>query len=204
MSQFSTPASSITQVFLPAPDSSARPPGTSLGTINAISGNPNDVTRPRKRRRPALACFECRRRKVKCDRNHPCSPCIQSKFTSCEYDKRTTISHARRTHEGRLPGSSSHQLPPSDPPRAVDAESLIINHFPTPDSLTKTSSVREASHSAEQSPLPGIPSPPSDRTTEQLLQRIKDLEKKLSDSQKSVPKSPGTGNDQDIQRSSCK
>ena len=30
---------------------------------------------PRKRRRPAFSCVQCRRRKVKCDREEPCGPC---------------------------------------------------------------------------------------------------------------------------------
>lgn len=29
----------------------------------------------RKRRRPALSCVECRRRKIKCDRDYPCEHC---------------------------------------------------------------------------------------------------------------------------------
>lgn len=32
--------------------------------------------RLRRRRRPALSCLECRRRKIKCDRNDPCRHCI--------------------------------------------------------------------------------------------------------------------------------
>lgn len=39
---------------------------------------------PRKRRRPALACTACRRRKVGCDHNNPCGQCMQSK-SSCVY-----------------------------------------------------------------------------------------------------------------------
>ncbi|KAG9233581.1 fungal-specific transcription factor domain-containing protein [Amylocarpus encephaloides] len=39
----------------------------------------------RKRRRPALSCVECRRRKIKCDRNIPCAPCTQSKSATCTY-----------------------------------------------------------------------------------------------------------------------
>ena len=30
----------------------------------------------KRRRRPALSCIECRRRKIKCDRNDPCTHCI--------------------------------------------------------------------------------------------------------------------------------
>ncbi|KAI0157936.1 hypothetical protein GGR52DRAFT_181509 [Hypoxylon sp. FL1284] len=33
----------------------------------------------RKRRRPALSCLECRRRKIKCDRNQPCAHCVSSR-----------------------------------------------------------------------------------------------------------------------------
>ena len=43
------------------------------------------VVPPRKRRRPALSCVECRRRKIKCDRNDPCSQCTQAKVASCTY-----------------------------------------------------------------------------------------------------------------------
>ncbi len=42
--------------------------------------NPN----PRKRRRPAPSCQECKRRKVKCDRSEPCGHCILSK-KQCHY-----------------------------------------------------------------------------------------------------------------------
>lgn len=39
---------------------------------------------PRRRRRPALACVDCRRRKIKCDRNNPCAHCVATK-TPCIY-----------------------------------------------------------------------------------------------------------------------
>jgi hypothetical protein len=39
----------------------------------------------RKRRRPALACEQCRRRKVKCDRTSPCGPCRRSGSDLCTY-----------------------------------------------------------------------------------------------------------------------
>ncbi|KAF2475088.1 uncharacterized protein BDR25DRAFT_253900 [Lindgomyces ingoldianus] len=35
---------------------------------------------PRRRRRPALSCLECRRRKIKCDRNEPCAHCVSAKI----------------------------------------------------------------------------------------------------------------------------
>ena len=40
---------------------------------------------PKKRRRPALSCVECRKRKVKCDRNQPCGPCKRMNVSTCTY-----------------------------------------------------------------------------------------------------------------------
>jgi hypothetical protein len=57
----------------------------------------------RKRRRPALSCAECRRRKIKCDRNIPCSPCKLAKSATCTYSPEGL---ARKSH-GILPDVSS-------------------------------------------------------------------------------------------------
>ena len=64
------------------------------------------VTVPaRKRRRPALSCIECRRRKIKCDRNMPCNHCIQSKNAVCSYKDLHPSAHSRtaRTTEKTAP-----------------------------------------------------------------------------------------------------
>ncbi|SPO01477.1 uncharacterized protein DNG_04150 [Cephalotrichum gorgonifer] len=39
----------------------------------------------KKRRRPALSCEQCRRRKVRCDRGTPCTTCVQSGVRGCSY-----------------------------------------------------------------------------------------------------------------------
>lgn len=46
----------------------------------------------RNKRRPALACQECRRRKIRCDRRTPCGQCSKANAPSCSYvcDNRTT------------------------------------------------------------------------------------------------------------------
>lgn len=53
---------------------------------------------PRKRRRPALSCEQCRRRKIKCDRIYPCGQCLQSKTASCTYspDSVPGVGHVNR------------------------------------------------------------------------------------------------------------
>jgi hypothetical protein len=47
----------------------------------------------RKRRRPAVACIECRRRKIKCDRTLPCRSCMIGS-SPCVYDGFSTIANA--------------------------------------------------------------------------------------------------------------
>ncbi|XMA20749.1 hypothetical protein WAI453_013540 [Rhynchosporium graminicola] len=46
----------------------------------------------RKRRRPALACEQCRRRKIKCDRTYPCGQCTQLKTSACSYSSPAPVS----------------------------------------------------------------------------------------------------------------
>ncbi|KAF2646535.1 hypothetical protein P280DRAFT_544881 [Massarina eburnea CBS 473.64] len=41
---------------------------------------------PRRRRRPAVSCVLCRRRKIRCNRETPCSNCVRSKTDTCVYD----------------------------------------------------------------------------------------------------------------------
>jgi hypothetical protein len=44
-----------------------------------------DGAGPVKRRRAALSCVECRRRKVRCDRQRPCGPCTKTKSPTCTF-----------------------------------------------------------------------------------------------------------------------
>lgn len=49
----------------------------------------DDRPPPRKRQRVRLSCLECRRRKLSCDREFPCSRCLQSGTPErCEYETR--------------------------------------------------------------------------------------------------------------------
>lgn len=47
----------------------------SFNYTEIMSDSPELEASSRKRRRPALSCEQCRRRKVRCDRNMPCGPC---------------------------------------------------------------------------------------------------------------------------------
>lgn len=54
--------------------------GSGQGELN-MGGPPqldeNGQPVKKKRRRQALSCTECKRRKIKCDRQNPCSPCTR-------------------------------------------------------------------------------------------------------------------------------
>lgn len=86
----------------------------------------------RKRRRPALSCVECRRRKVKCDRNSPCGQCRAHKSSVCTYAvaRATGLERqlSRRAQglvlaEAAEQGASAPQQPASSPPNPTTGES---------------------------------------------------------------------------------
>jgi hypothetical protein len=84
-------------------------------------------TPPTRRRRPALSCMECRRRKVKCDRANPCNHCTAQR-TICSYkqDLRASSATAPRpvsnvqtpvlSGSGASASSDQHYLAPQHPP----------------------------------------------------------------------------------------
>lgn len=59
----------------------------------------------KKRRRPALACEQCRKRKVRCDRLSPCTTCVKSQNPECSYP----ASH-QSSRRGSLGGPLSAQV----------------------------------------------------------------------------------------------
>lgn len=60
---------------------------------------------PRKRRRSALSCVECRRRKINCDRRMPCSHCMQLKSMICTYPETHSDVANRRNVDSVLQGA---------------------------------------------------------------------------------------------------
>lgn len=75
-------------------------------------------SQPHRRRRPARSCIECRRRKIRCDRNDPCTRCA-SIHIRCTYK---LYSDQPRSPPQSLEGTSRHStlgtLQPSPSPNA--------------------------------------------------------------------------------------
>lgn len=135
-------------------------------------------TPPRKRRRPALSCEQCRKRKIKCDREYPCGQCQQSKTATCSYSPDS------------VPPASSHvDKYQSSLPRLTD-RSRDFETFPL--------------HSEHISRLPGVVrserrapgvsryshTESETRSQQGLLDRIQNLEKKLASTNRDSMRHP--------------
>lgn len=70
-----------------------------------------DITGPTvllpKRRRAALSCLECRRRKIKCDRNDPCIHCKRTPGTTCLYKNLPLVMGSHRSASSDLTATST-------------------------------------------------------------------------------------------------
>jgi hypothetical protein len=69
---------------------------------------------PHRRRRPALSCVECRRRKVKCDRADPCGHCVSAKIR-CNYRIYNDHISGSQSQDGESSTSSAQTLIPLTP-----------------------------------------------------------------------------------------
>ncbi|OBR06311.1 fungal specific transcription factor domain-containing protein [Colletotrichum higginsianum IMI 349063] len=76
-----TPASAPTA---PAPVSPAPAGGSAASAAAAAAAAAASASRSVKRPRPVKSCTECRKRKLRCDRNLPCSQC-QKSHRNCRY-----------------------------------------------------------------------------------------------------------------------
>lgn len=119
-------------------------------------------TAPRKRRRPALACEQCRRRKLRCDRNFPCAPCKRSRESlTCSY------SPSQENASISIGGASSEAISR----RIEGRKRSFASAFSTEESIN-------AGHLGE-SVDPDAP-PQTAQIIEDLQQRIRQLEAVVS------------------------
>lgn len=145
--------------------------GTSVTTNPSLSPS-RDVTlpqQPRRRRRPALSCNECRRRKVKCDQQVPCTPCSKAKTVVCNYDPDATP-------KGRLYSTNS-----------LNSTSRILPRHPrndfTPKVIAPSASRTVFPELTSQgSTVAGSPRQeiPQGQSVQELNERIQQLEKMVT------------------------
>ncbi|KAJ4986273.1 C6 transcription factor [Stagonosporopsis vannaccii] len=119
----------------------------------------------RRRRRPAISCTLCRRRKVRCNRETPCSNCVRSRNALCVYE---TNPHPAPGHAVAIaPTPAAHRAPlsfdaasTSSDRQSMDLESMRLRIQELEEQLsqvsTPTSSQSATSRSVEEAPLQGI------------------------------------------------
>ncbi|PGH04424.1 hypothetical protein AJ79_07080 [Helicocarpus griseus UAMH5409] len=123
----------------------------------------------RRRRRPAVSCSLCRRRKIRCNRETPCSNCDRSKNQSCIYEN--DLSHVPWRNMPRLSESQLNNLNNS----ITASETSISSGEPTGPNISQIllatpSNSTPASTSASQSFTTEVNS---------LKNKVKELEEQL-------------------------
>lgn len=126
---------------------------------------------PRKRRRPALSCEQCRRRKIKCDRTYPCSQCLQSKTASCSYSP-DTIRRLRHVNEtSTVPAPSSLDLPNRARETAGDPSTQTSSTGVSPNAILNSDATLSSSWTS-----PSVPTIDDEKSNPKtLLHGIKEL-----------------------------
>ncbi|KAG9254314.1 C6 zinc finger protein [Emericellopsis atlantica] len=125
----------------------------------------------KKRRRPPLACEQCRRRKVRCDRNTPCNHCVRSQIKDCSY----APAHVPPSWRKKAQEQSQSQQPQKE----IDGKPAPILPAPPKD----TENIVPAS-SDLSSIVGGSSTAPSSsgssRDVDRLAERVHYLEEKLA------------------------
>lgn len=148
----------------------------------SLSQNPAAVAKPeKKRRRPALSCEQCRKRKIRCDRGLPCVNCVKSKITPCTYaPTHIPASRVKKT------ASQAH-----DHDHGSDRTSSVVPIRAAPpahESARPSSSehIRQGpagpfygSRSSSSIPSSTVGSTSDNSTVDALVQRVRQLEQQL-------------------------
>ncbi|KAF4125401.1 Fungal trans [Geosmithia morbida] len=127
----------MTDTSAPAP---AAAPEAVATSASAVSGSVGPGLPPKKRRRPALSCEQCRRRKIRCDRNLPCNHCVKSGAgTACRYIPTHTPLSRKKTTKSTLGRKKKDSKAPDVPvPRHIDSyqqrQQRPLTILPTPES----------------------------------------------------------------------
>ncbi|KAF5523269.1 Transcription factor lepE [Colletotrichum aenigma] len=121
---------------------------------------PISASAQKKRRRPALACEACRRRKVRCDRNLPCGTCVRSKNALCTYTTQATTNNTKTSTLGRKHPDESpkHGFPQSGAAALALPEPILYQPQPLPTPRHSAPSSTRAADSDDPSPIhiPGL------------------------------------------------
>lgn len=138
-----------------------------------------DGTGPVRRRRPALSCVECRRRKIKCDRRKPCGPCTRTKSPTCTYRPHPRASElSPKFHNHRSYSLYIGERCAGSPIRTISSNGSTNDNARSPGQTSLHSGVPRQEE--------------KDATIQQLVERVRQLEHTLSTSSQSSRSIAGT------------
>lgn len=101
---------------------------------------------PQRRRRPALSCVQCRRRKIRCDQKRPsCSQCEKSKDIVCTYKPDSSYALPQNDPRSQATSNNPSQL---NPPHSFEK----VFRLPIPNLPISTNSIKEGTRNAGQPP----------------------------------------------------
>jgi Fungal Zn(2)-Cys(6) binuclear cluster domain len=182
-----------------------------------VDCNMNSTVTPaqqRRRRRPALACERCRQRKIKCDRNIPCTQCVRTKCEPCTYvpdDHPARSRHVEWEHShsvianaatifatGTGTGTGTDTPSPSmngfdrlADPFSAHASDLSSSTRPPAGNRTSSTEGQCRASSKASTASPVFPHSPS--SVQALGNRVQELERKLSQTVNTLLVEPVTG-----------
>ena len=132
---------------------------------------------PRKRRRTALSCFNCRRRKLQCDRDLPsCSRCRKTGLSdTCGYDHHSPMSAREEISVGPITQSGdNHTNPSGEDLTGLGANSRLM----PPNTPSESAVARTGGYSVVRADSSSIAQP---ERIQQLENRIIGLESLVND-----------------------
>ncbi|KAI0537103.1 hypothetical protein GGR58DRAFT_502582 [Xylaria digitata] len=141
---------------------------------------------PRRRRRPALSCLACRRRKIKCDRANPCARCIFTN-TRCTYrvhDSENAATQVRTQNDNEGLANSSPRNSPLPQARIFTGGLPTTRHgyYPSTPSVNATAplvpqadSSASTSHKETRSPARTQETTSALRDLRQRVQNLEDV-----------------------------
>lgn len=135
---------------------------------------------PRRRRRPH-SCEECRRRKVKCDRNEPCGHCVLSR-NPCVYNTRLVDTVSPLNGPNLLTYLPAPHAVPEQVSETDSTRALSTFQQPETERPSTLVSAGEVESHEEHPPSTRLSRPPLNRAHDlnELTGRVRTLEQLLS------------------------
>ena len=98
--------------------------------LPSVATHDGNVKMPQKRPRPILSCLQCKRKKLKCDRQNPCIQCLKNgRSTQCSYSDFPSSNPSSQTYEVIESGRPAKMARPTQ----VDEHR---DHFALPTSIS--------------------------------------------------------------------